>query len=264
MHFSDTGWGPSIEMYRRSLKPLEEHFTMVWYDTRMSGKSSGPEDPMKYTSDDFMQDMDALRDYLKQDKIWLIGHSSGAYQALNYGILHNENLNGIIAISSTAGMDQISGEEFKKNILKRQHEPYYEKGANIFSGKDTTPYTLNEQVRLIMPFYFHDQKNLPVFTEKTGAPEFSEKAFRYTSASKNGSKILFPLLHMITVPTLLIVGDDDFLCDKISQSDRIHEKIPSSILLVIKNSGHFPWIEQPEQFFDECFKWIEKQKTIFA
>ncbi|SEA64635.1 alpha/beta fold hydrolase [Pedobacter hartonius] len=254
------GWGPSLEMYRRSLKPLEEHFTMVWYDTRMSGKSSGPENPLKYTNQDFMKDMDALRDYLKQDKIWVMGHSSGAYQVLNYGIIHNDKLNGIIAISSMAGTDDISREEFMKNILKRENEPYYTKGANIFAGKDTTNYTLNEKVRVIMPFYFHDQKNLSVFAEKTGTPELSEKAFRYTNASKHGSELLFPLLHHITVPTLIIVGDDDFICDRISQSDRIHKKIASSTLVVIKDAGHFSWIEQPEQFFRNCIAWIEKQK----
>jgi pimeloyl-ACP methyl ester carboxylesterase len=188
-----------------------------------------------------------------------MGHSSGAYQALNYGILHNENLNGIIAISSIAGRDQISGEELMNNIMKREKDPLQQKGAAIFLGRDKTSYTLNEQVKLILPLYFHDQNNLPVFAEKTRRMELSEKAFRYTNASKNGSKLLFPELHKITVPTLIVVGDDDFICDKVSQSDRIHEQIASSTLLVIKDAGHFCWIEQPEQFFEGCTQWIGQQ-----
>ncbi|CAM4062214.1 Pimeloyl-ACP methyl ester carboxylesterase [Pedobacter westerhofensis] len=256
------GWGPSLVMYKNSLHPLEEYFTMVYYDTRMSGRSSGPEDPMKYTSEDFMKDMDALRNYLQQEKIWLMGHSSGAYQALNYGIHHNDNLNGIIAISAIAGRDSLSGEELKNNILKRAAKPRQQRGAAIFLGNDTTNYTLNEQVRLSLPLYFHDQDNLAVFAEKTGVLELSEKAFRYTNASKNGSELLFPLLHKITVSALIVVGDDDFICDKISQSDRIHEQIASSTLLVIKNAGHYCWIEQPEQFFEGCRAWIKEQEKL--
>jgi len=254
------GWGPSLSMYKNSLKPLEEYFTMVYYDTRMSGRSSGPEDPFKYTSDDFMKDMNALRKYLQQDKVWVMGHSSGAYQALNYGILYNEHLNGMILISAIAGRDHISSEELKNNLLKREKEPHHQKGADIFLGRDKTNYTLHEQVRLILPLYFHDQNKLVLFAEKAGKLELSEKAFRYTNASKNGSELLFPLLHKITVPTLIIVGDDDFICDKVSQSDRIHQGIASSTLLVIRDAGHFCWIEQPEQFFFGCIAWIKAQQ----
>lgn len=254
------GWGPSMGLYKDSLKTLEEYLTIVYYDTRMSGKSRGPEDPSKYTSEYFMKDMDALRNYLQQDKVWIMGHSSGAYQALNYGILHNDNLHGIIAISSIAGRDSLSVEELKKNILKREREPEQRKGAAIFLGRDTTNYTLHEQVRLILPLYFHDQDKLPVFAEKTSKMDLSEKAFRYTNASKNGSELLFPLLHKITVPTLIVVGDDDFICDKVSQSDRIHEQIASSTLLVIRDAGHFCWIEQPEQFFEGCIQWLNEQE----
>lgn len=93
----------------------------------------------------------------------------------------------------------------------------------------------------------------------TADMSYSQKAFDFTNASKNGSEILFPLLHRITVPVLLIVGDDDFICDQQSQSERIHEFISSSMLLVVKNAGHFCWIEQPDQFFSDACKWLDMQ-----
>jgi proline iminopeptidase len=49
------------------MKPFEKYFTMVWLDTRVSGLSSGPQDPMKYTSRDFTEDPEALRIHLGLD-----------------------------------------------------------------------------------------------------------------------------------------------------------------------------------------------------
>ncbi len=51
------GWGYPVGYLYKSLKPFEKYFTMVFYDTRISGKSTGPDDPSKYTDKDFMNDM---------------------------------------------------------------------------------------------------------------------------------------------------------------------------------------------------------------
>jgi len=56
-----------------------------------------------------------------------------------------------------------------------------------------------------------------------------------------------------------VVGDDDIFCDQVSQADRISKNISSSTEIVIKDAGHFCWIEQPGQFFSECLAWLRKQ-----
>ena len=90
----------------------------------------------------------------------------------------------------------------------------------------------------------------------------SEEAYRYTSAAKFGREYLFPDLGKITVPTLIVVGDDDFICDKISQADRIAKNIPSSSEIVIKDAGHFSWFEQPDQFYSACSEWLKQQNVL--
>lgn len=253
------GWGPSMIIYKNSLTPLEKYFTIVYYDTRISGQSTGPEDPSKYTSKDFMDDMEALRVYLEQSKVWVMGHSDGGFQVLNYGIHYNDKLEGIITLHARAGRDSFYKAEFTKMVMKREGQPYYEKASNIFFGKDTTQYTITEYIEIIMPFFFHNTDKMEDFI-KLGDPQLSNKASEYTGASKFGREYLFPELSKITVPTLVVAGDDDFICDKISQGDRIHENIANSDEIVIKDAGHFSWIEQPTQFFEEVTKWLEKQK----
>lgn len=251
------GWGYPVGYLYESLKPFEKYFTMVYYDTRISGKSTGPDDPSKYMAKDFMNDMDCLRVYLGQPKVWILGHSAGGFQALNYGIHHNNNLNGIIALDAIAGTDSLYVAEFMKNMEKRRHVS--PKIADFYLGKDTTRYSIDEVIRLGIPLYFHDTSkvNLMPHTIDTG---LSQKAWDYTIPPIFGSKDLFPELHKIKVPVLIVVGDDDSFCPKVSQADRIAKNIPSSTEIVIKEAGHFPWIEQPEQFFSECEQWLKKQK----
>ncbi|MBE9577217.1 alpha/beta fold hydrolase [Flavobacterium proteolyticum] len=255
------GWGPSINYLKNSLKPFENFFKVVYYDTRISGQSTGPNDPTKYSSLDFMNDMDSLRVYLKQPKVWVMGHSMGGFQVLNYAIHHNENLNGIIALAPLAGRDSIYEKEFTKMVMKRKGEPYFEAGSNIFFRKDTTKNKNSEMMPYIFPFYFHDVSKISEF-EKLGDPQMSDKAGEYTDASFFGTEYLFPQLYKIKVPTLIVVGDDDFVCDKVSQADRIHERITNSEIIVIKDAGHFSWVEQPKQFFMDIEKWLKKQNLM--
>lgn len=251
------GWGPAIELYRKSLKPLEKYFTMVWYDSRFSGKSSAAADTTRYTDKDLREDMDALRVYLKQEKVWIMGHSGGGHQVLDYGIYHNDKLKGIIAIASIAGFDSVRTAQYKILMASRKSKPYYEKVNAVFSGKDGVKRGPNETLRLTMPFYFHDGEKAER-VEALGGLQINDQLDAYSSHAGFMSGYLFPDLHKITVPTLVITGDDDFICDKISQSDRIHANIASSDLIVVKDSGHFPWIEQPDQFFKETEAWIKK------
>jgi proline iminopeptidase len=125
--FPTPGWGPSIELYTGSMHPFEHYYTMVWLDTRMSGLSSGPQDPMKYTSRDFAEDLEALRIHLGLDKVWLIGQSLGAYQILQYATLFNERLNGIVAVSATAGRDSISAAMYRSSRTSyRSHNKIFQ------------------------------------------------------------------------------------------------------------------------------------------
>ena len=118
------GWGPSIGYLKSTLQPLENYFTIVYYDTRMSGESGGPADTTKYTSKDFMDDMDSLRDYLRQDKVWVMGHSGGGFQVLNYGIHHSDHLYGIIALDALAAGDSLRIAELTRIVMKRHGQPY--------------------------------------------------------------------------------------------------------------------------------------------
>ena len=51
----------------------------------------------------------------------------------------------------------------------------------------------------------------------------------------------------IGVPTLIVVGRDDFVTPP-SQARILNEDIPTSELIVLERSGHMPWLEEPDAF----------------
>jgi pimeloyl-ACP methyl ester carboxylesterase len=53
-------------------------------------------------------------------------------------------------------------------------------------------------------------------------------------------------LPTLRIPTLIIHGDFDAI--PVESSEYLHQQIPGSQIVVITESGHFPFIEQPEQF----------------
>ena len=64
-------------------------------------------------------------------------------------------------------------------------------------------------------------------------------------------------LRRITVPTLVVVGEDDFICDR--QSARIPaDGIAGARLAVISEAGHFPWVEQPLAFRAELYAFLSE------
>jgi pimeloyl-ACP methyl ester carboxylesterase len=67
-------------------------------------------------------------------------------------------------------------------------------------------------------------------------------------------------LAEIETPTLVVVGDDDWICPP-SQAERLRAGIPGATLVTIEKCGHFPWHEQPEEFFPAARDWIAAQSS---
>ena len=58
-------------------------------------------------------------------------------------------------------------------------------------------------------------------------------------------------------PTLILVGRDDFICPP-SQAHILRNGITNSELVIFENSGHLPYVEEAEAFFDSVRDWIKR------
>ncbi|MBI1876860.1 MAG: alpha/beta fold hydrolase [Chloroflexi bacterium] len=85
----------------------------------------------------------------------------------------------------------------------------------------------------------------------------------YSASAAAGSGALFavynvvPRLPEIQVPTLVVVGDDDFVCPP-SQARRLQAGLPQAQLVILPGCGHFPFIECPAAFETALRSWLDQ------
>lgn len=251
------GSGPSVG-YLIPLTVLESHCTVVYFDTRHSGSSSGPDDPAQYTLDHFVADLDALRVHLGVDRVFVAGHSGGGHQALAYGIAHGEHVLGLIGIDAIVAPDALRMVELLRRIEAKRREPFYrshptyiDDALALMTGAEAP--SLGQLLEATGALYFHSpERAAAVFATM----EFDDQVLEYTQASGFQNKNLLPELAQVTAPTLLVYGEDDFHCDPITQGARAHALMPSSRLEIIPEAGHLPWLEQPAPFATACARWF--------
>ena len=64
-------------------------------------------------------------------------------------------------------------------------------------------------------------------------------------------------LRAVTVPSLVLCGEDDTLCP-LHRHELMHDLIPESTLAVIKAAGHLPTLEQPNATNEALEKWLNQ------
>ena len=247
--FPTPGWGASSDLYFETLKPLEHWFTMVYLDTRGCGRSALglPDEAYRLTA--FMSDLEELRKLLGEEKVWVMGHSLGGWLAQEFAVRHSRSCAGLVLLNSTAAVDAEGRADQEARIARRAGEPWFPAAYEALRSDEDIGSDAEFKAHLgkILPFYFHDvSKYEPeAFASETYAVE------AYTTMVINEDELqrgALDRLHQLDVPAVIVVGDDDFICSPV-QAMRIHLRLPGSKLIVVPESGHFPWLEQPDAFF---------------
>jgi len=257
------GPGASHDYFLPYLLPLMRTNRLVFIDERGSGKSSKLEDARQYTIANMVEDIEAVRQALGLGKISLLGHSFGGALVQAYAFKYQKNLSHLIlgsTFASTkelnqalarmkAGMDpkerdRVSELEaaglFGKGEIW-EHGRYSEEYAKLAWGKGYFRYVYqNRPDPDYDPVSSNTSTAWDVYREMWG----SDGEFVVDGNLKEVEYV--GQLSQIKVPTLIIVGDHDESDPRMSQE--MHEKIAGSQLVILPNSGHMTFVDQPEQF----------------
>jgi proline iminopeptidase len=246
------GWGPSSDMYFQTLIPLEAIFTVVYLDTRGTGRSERPTEASAYTYDQFAADVDALRQQLGQDRVWLMGHSEAGRHAIYYALQYPDHCAGLILLDAVSFQDEQSHRDLEERIRERQHEPWFDRAYQAFTSQEIpqSDATLTTLTQTILPFYYYDVANLERNADHFAATSMSVDAFKGAAQCQWNKTNVMSRLKEIHIPTLVVVGSHDFICSP-RHAHRLHLEIAGSKFIRIEKAGHFSWFEQPDQFFSK-------------
>jgi proline iminopeptidase len=256
------GPGASHDYFLPYLLPLARNNQLIFIDERGSGRSQKLEDAKGYTIENMVEDVESVRRSLGLGKISLLGHSYGGALAQAYALKYQQNLSHLI-LGSTWSSTEAMNKVFMK--MKEQMSPELRdriermEGAGLFGhGK---PYEQNRYTAEYMiaawgegyfPYIYHNRPDpnydpiangvlsWDLYREMWGSHgEFvidgNLKSVEYTQQLVN-----------IKVPTLILVGEHDE-CDP-SLSQTMQKKIAGSKLVILPNSGHMTFVDQPGLF----------------
>jgi pimeloyl-ACP methyl ester carboxylesterase len=91
------------------------------------------------------------------DKFILLGHSHGAYIALNYALRHPSHLAGLILISPQLGMREVAS-DLRRTLPRRARDPKYSEAATKWNAGRVarTDMALGNWLRNVFDLYFFD------------------------------------------------------------------------------------------------------------
>ncbi len=237
--------GPGADLYTMmAFKPLADQLTLVFYDQRCNGRSTGAE-VTSMTMDNLTADADALRLALGYEKWAVLGHSFGGYVALEYALRYPQNLSHLLLVNSGADYtwarrkapEELAKRGFNpatvelaRRHLNGQFKPQEMFGNLMKLGNAYNPHTSLSQ----LPHLFFSGIKSKLRPE---AAIFAEQGFLQTWT-------VMDRLDEIHVPTLLIAGREDFIFPPAAEEE-LAAKIPGARLVLIDRAGHNPHDEQP-------------------
>lgn len=269
--------------------PLEENYTFVSWDQRGCGRTfyanPGMDTEVQLTRELLLKDLDEIVDYSRkrfnQDKVIILGHSWGTVLGSAYVQKHPEKVKAYLGVGQ--GVDIFKGYVLAANeamrLAKEKNNAedanrLLEIAAQLSSPNKENLFRLKE----IMEIQKYTKKYM-AYDSKTSAlgqmwmgiasPDFLlddvkwfltlMKLDKYISLESSliGEFTNFDLNKLnnqYKVPMYYISGEADWQTPRV-MVEEYYKKVeaPDKAMIVIKNAGHSPFVDQPEQY-QEAFK----------
>ena len=231
LYYESTGQGPAVVFahgaggnylsWWQQVPVFAESYRCITFDHRGFGQSINPPDAEGRSA--FVGDLLELLDYLGIEKTFLVAQSMGGLTCLGFALAYPERTRGLVLSDTTGGI----GEREVVETLRQRQVPEDVTRRALSAGfreRDPAKSFLYSQIHHLNP-----PRDLEPNSFLTG----------------EGPKA--PELARMTVPTLLIVGEQDVVMPPpvMELSRRL---IPDSRLEVVAGAGHSVYFEQPEVF----------------
>lgn len=245
--------GPGFGWEYMRMPALEQHLTMVYLEPVGTGDSGRLTNRRDYTIDTWARFIHGVVEHLEQPKVFLLGHSYGGFISQRYVLHHADRLAGLILYATSPVLNsEFWGLAMQHLGRYPQRHPDRPEAARIPQAYQealaaTDDATLTARTREILPFYFSNYWS----HERELAPIRDGMRAWVDSLPRDGVQpVPFDVrdaIGSVRVPSLVIVGEHDFLCDP-RWSSMLNDGLHDSRLTILPSGGHMAHLEVPEPF----------------
>jgi proline iminopeptidase len=245
--------GPGLDHHEFGdyLDPLtEEGIRLLLVDQRAQGRSErAPE--ATWTLERMAQDVIMLALALRLGRYAVLGHSYGAFVALQNAVDYPGQVAGSIVSGGVPSVRYLEGvgaalETFEPVELREQVAASWEREATAATPDDVAR-LLHDQ----LPFHFRDPKDprIEEYERRSAGGVYSADVLRHFATAAYGGIDLENRLLDATQPVLVLAGRHDRACP-VEASERMAELLPHGELRVFGESAHMTFVEEPEAYLD--------------
>jgi proline iminopeptidase len=229
--------------FKSTSAALRDVAQLVYIDHRGSGRSAEG-DPARYTLDENIADVDALRDYLGLERIAVLGWSYGGMVAQGYAIRFPERVSQLVLMATAPSYRFIAD---ARRIVEERGTPEQQRVcAPLWVGKFESREQLYEFYRLMGPLY--STKYDPATFEQSWNRGI--RKIELLNIGFGGFLRTFDFtedLQRIPCETLVLGGAHDWICPP-DHSRIIAGRIPRAHLKLFPHAAHNIPQDQPEEF----------------
>lgn len=234
----------------------------IYYDQRGNGKSLMEKiDATNFTTDLLVDDLEAIRKEFGLEEVNIIGHSWGGLLGMYYASKYPQYMKRLILVDPAPSNTELLIKSYE-NMMARFSEADWNHLQAIYESEPYLagdPDVHNEAMRL--------SEGVTFFNEQAREEYFKIAVFDETTA-KNAVAINGPARSMklnitvqdqlsnITCPTLIVQGHEDFIVPE--AAELICQLIKDSQLTFIPESGHYPFMEAPIEFFNALNAFVDE------
>ena len=225
---------------------------VIFYDQRGNGQSPmGEITTENFTVDWLVSDLDELRTAWGLDRINIIGHSWGGLLAMYYAAKHPSSVERLVLVDAAPANTELLVQSydaltarFTERDRSRLEEIY---SSDRFAAGD--PALFNEAMRISEGPTFHVDEAREEYFRIVAFDEVTARNMVRIAGPAQAIKRNITIQHelgSIDCPTLVMHGDHDFIVR--DAPNLVCDLIADARLVVIPDSGHYPFIEQPNAF----------------
>ena len=248
--------GPGFSSaYFGDLAALWEQYTLIMLNPRGTGGSGRPADKRAYQIDDYVTDVEELRVHLGLERMLLLGHSHGGIVAQAYAAKFPGRVHALVLASTLARFAAEQETVMREEMEKRSGQAWYQDAMQALEQEQAAKFETDEELAELtfreLPLYFaHFGPAEAGYLDTLKSDTVNANALKLFNSEIFNTFDLRSALPNITAKTLVITGDEDFICGPIC-ADEICAGIAGARKVIVGDAGHMLFVEQPQAFHDE-------------